>query len=76
MHDHRSHIRMHVGLLAAILALVMLRSAGVGVPTWAAYMVLLACPLMMVWMLFGMNQGSKAVSEADGSRQPEHHDAR
>jgi hypothetical protein len=39
-------------------------------------MVLLACPLMMVWMLVGMDRGSKAVSDADGNRQPEQHEVR
>jgi Protein of unknown function (DUF2933) len=47
------HIRMHAVLAAALLLLLALRFAGVAIPTAVVYVVVLACPLMMVWMMLG-----------------------
>lgn len=51
----RRHMWMHVGLLAAILAIFGLGALGVTIPSAVIYLVVLACPLMMVFMMFGMD---------------------
>jgi hypothetical protein len=58
----RRHLWMHVGLVAAILALFGLSALGVAIPTGVVYLVLLACPLMMIFMMVGMNH-----DQEDGS---------
>lgn len=51
----RRHMWMHVGLLAAILAVFGLSALGVAIPNAVVYLIVLACPLMMVFMMVGMN---------------------
>jgi hypothetical protein len=53
----RNHTWMHAGLLTAILAVFGLGALGVAVPSAVIYLIVLACPLMMVFMMFGMNHG-------------------
>ncbi len=53
----RNHSWMHAGIIAAILVVFGLGALGVTVPTAVIYLILLACPLMMVFMMFGMNHG-------------------
>ncbi len=64
----RRHMWMHVGMLAAIVAIFGLSALGVAIPTGVVYLVLLACPLMMVFMMVGM----KHDGDADHSDQPGH----
>lgn len=64
----RNHTWMHAGILGAILAVFGLGALGVAVPTAVIYLILLACPLMMVFMMFGMNHGE---ATAEGSGEPE-----
>jgi hypothetical protein len=61
----RRHRWMHVGLVAAILAIFGLSAFGVAIPTGVVYLVLLACPLMMVFMMFGMNHDHEGGSGSD-----------
>ncbi len=68
----RNHTWMHAGILAAILAVIGLGWMGVTVPSGVIYLILLACPLMMIFMMFGMNH-SHATPE--GSADPENADA-
>lgn len=49
----RHHMWMHVGLLAAIMVIFGLSALGVAIPTAVIYLVVLACPLMMVSMMLG-----------------------
>ena len=58
----RNHLWMHVGLVAAIAAIFGLSAVGVAVPTAVVYAVVLACPLMMVFMMFGMNHDHEGSS--------------
>lgn len=75
----RRHMWMHVGLLAAILAIFGLSALGVAIPTGVVYLVVLACPLMMVFMMFGMDHdhdkdhegsGHQGHAEQDGQPSP------
>lgn len=50
----RRHMWIHIGLLIAVVAVLGSRAAGVGVPTAIVYLVVLACPLMMIVMMLGM----------------------
>jgi hypothetical protein len=69
MKDHlRSHVWMHLGLLAAIAAVFVLTTVGVSVPTVVTYLIVAACPLMMIAMMVGMGAGH------DGSAQPSDHE--
>jgi hypothetical protein len=64
---------MHVGLVVAIVGIVVLNALGVVVPTAVVYLVLLACPLMMVFMMFGMKHdrdGTGHESRPDDEHQP------
>jgi len=58
---------MHMGLLAAILAVVGLSALGVTIPTGVVYLVVLACPLMMVFMMFGMSHDKEDASHGSHS---------
>jgi hypothetical protein len=65
----RHHIWMHVGLVVAILGIVGLQALGVAVPIGIVYLVVLACPLMMVFMMIGMSHdhgGSEDGNAPDG----------
>lgn len=52
----KHHTWIHIGLLIAVVAVLGSRAAGVGVPTAVIYLVVLACPLMMVLMMLGMRR--------------------
>jgi uncharacterized membrane protein len=69
----RHHLWMHAGLLAAILTVFGLSALGVTVPTAVVYLIVLACPLMMISMMFTHDHDHKAHepardSSADASR--------
>jgi hypothetical protein len=64
---------MHGGLLAAILVLFGLSALGVSIPTAAVYLVVLACPLMMVFMMFGMSHDRDDHDDHDASSGPAPH---
>lgn len=74
----RRHLWMHGGMAAAIVAIVGLRALGVAIPTGVVYLVVLACPLMMVSMMLGMNHEDDAnqpdpsghAGHADPDQQP------
>jgi hypothetical protein len=66
---------MHVGMLAAILVIFGLSALGVAIPQAVVYLVVLACPLMMVFMMFGMDHDhdhddTGHQGHADHDRQP------
>ena len=72
----KSHLWMHVGLLAAIVSIFGLSALGVSIPVGVVYLVVLACPLMMVFMMRGMNHDHASPGERDGSTRvgsAEHH---
>ena len=50
------HMKHMVGCLVLIGAFVLIRFIGDGVPRWIAGLVLLACPLMMIWMVVMMSR--------------------
>lgn len=70
-----SHIKQMLLGAAAIFGVLLLA----GIPVWAAltYSLLLACPLMMVWMMFGMKHGGHGGhgghGESDPTRHPDEH---
>jgi choline-glycine betaine transporter len=66
MKNHmRSHIWMHGGLLAAIVAVVALNAAGFVVPSAFTYLIVVACPFMMVFMMVGMSHRQDQDGQAD-----------
>ncbi|MBI2706659.1 MAG: DUF2933 domain-containing protein [Actinobacteria bacterium] len=44
---------MHAGLLVALVGIVALSALGVTIPLAIVFLVLLACPLMMILMMSG-----------------------
>lgn len=67
----RRHMWMHVGMLAAILAIFGLSALGVTIPSAVIYLVVLACPLMMVFMMFGMDHDHES-ADRDASVTHDH----
>lgn len=69
----RRHMWMHVGLLAAIAVLFGVSALGVTIPNAVVYLVVLACPAMMIFMMMGM--GHDHDGEHRGSREDrdDHH---
>lgn len=73
MHNHRNHLNL---LLAAAGVLIVLAALGVPVLTYLPVLAVLAiCPLMMVFMMRGMDHGGQASGprEADRSDEAHHH---
>lgn len=68
----RRHMWMHVGMLAAILAILGLSALGVAIPTGVVYLVVLACPLMMVLMMLGMNHDGDADQSGHVESEQQH----
>ena len=69
---HGSHLKQMLFGAAAIFGVLLL--AGLPVESALIYGVLLACPLMMVWMMFGMNgAGHGGHGESDSTRHPDDH---
>jgi hypothetical protein len=52
----KGHLWMHVGLAAAVVAVLGLNVIGVAVPTAVVYLLVLACPVMMIVMMAGMSR--------------------
>lgn len=65
----RNHMWMHTGILGAIVLVLGLGALGVAVPTAGIYLILLACPLMMIYMMFGMNHND-ATPDGSGEAGP------
>lgn len=49
------HMLMHVGVCVGVVLLVAMFASGGS--SWIRYLPFLACPLMMVFMMRGMNHG-------------------
>lgn len=54
-------------ILAAVIVLIGLSWGGVSVTPLVYPLILLACPLMMFWMMRGMNGGHRGSNDADHS---------
>lgn len=61
------HMKHMVGCLLMIGAIVAIRIAGDGVPGWAAGLVLLACPIMMIWMVVMMSRDHNDTASGDSA---------
>jgi len=61
-------------VLAAVIVLIGLSWSGVSVTPVIYPLILLACPLMMIWMMRGMNGGSGGSSN-DADRSGHHSDS-
>jgi len=73
MHNHRNHLNL---LFAAAGVFIVLAALGVPVLTYLPVLAVLAiCPLMMVFMMRGMDHGGHASGqrEADHSDEVHHH---
>lgn len=69
---HGSHLKQMLLGAAAIFGVLLV--AGLPVGTALTYGVLLACPLMMVWMMFGMNgDGHGGHGGSDTTPHPDDH---
>jgi uncharacterized membrane protein len=70
----RRHLWMHVGLIAVMAGVFGLRALGVTIPTAVIYLVVLACPLMMVSMMLGMDHDHDhdSADSADGGSSVGH----
>jgi len=62
------HMKHMVGCLLMIGAIVAIRFAGDGVPGWAAGLVVLACPIMMIWMVVMMSRDRRADARGEAPR--------
>lgn len=62
------HAKHMIGCGAVLVAVVAIRALGDGVPGWVGGLVLLACPVMMIWMVVTM-------SRHDDRGDPSHHHA-
>ena len=69
------HMKHMVGCLLVIGAIVVIRLVGDGVPAWVLGLVLLACPVMMIWMVVMMSRGggTQARDEASGDTDDRAH---
>jgi len=65
----RGHMKMHLGLLAAITVIFGLQAIGVTVPAAVLYLVVLACPLMMIAMMRGHDHGAHGAPAAGAASQ-------
>ena len=65
----RGHMKMHLALLAAITVIFGLQAIGVTVPTAVLYLVVLACPLMMITMMRGHDHRAHGAPEAGAASQ-------
>ena len=68
MHDHGSHMKLMLGAVAGFLVLGAL---GVPVLSYAPLLILLLCPLMMMFMMGGMNHGGER-QDGDDERPAAH----
>ena len=67
-----SHLKQMLFGAAAIFGVLLV--AGLPVGAALTYGLLLACPLMMVWMMFGMNGGGHGGhGESDSTPDPDEH---
>ena len=72
----RRHLWMHVGLVVAVVGVLGLSALGVDIPIGVIYLVVLACPVMMIFMMFGMNHDHEAEAgqgQATGDRPSDAH---
>lgn len=66
MHNHRNHLNL---LLAAAGVLIVLAALGVPVLAYLPVLVVLAiCPLMMVFMMRGMDHSGQDSGQRDADR--------
>jgi len=66
------HMKHMVGCLLVIGVVVLIRLAGDGVPGWLAGLVLLACPIMMIWMIVMMSRGQSGAADRDPGDHAHH----
>lgn len=59
------HMNHMVGCIAMIAVVAVLLLAGDGAPSWAPLLLVLACPLMMISMMYGMSSRSRDADNAD-----------
>lgn len=68
MHSHRNHLNL---LFAAAGVFVVLAALGVPVLSYLPFLVVLAiCPLMMVFMMRGMDHGGSGGSDREDADRP------
>lgn len=69
MHNHSSHTKL---VLAAVGGFVVLAALGVPVLAYLPLLAILAlCPLMMIFMMRGMDHGGNS-NESDGEQRTAH----
>lgn len=54
------HLWMHGALIALVIGVFGLSALGVAIPSGIYFLVVLACPLMMMTMMGGMGHGGHA----------------
>lgn len=57
MHNHGNHMKLMLGAVAGIFVLA---AFGVRVVSYAPLLILLLCPLMMMFMMRGMDHGGNS----------------
>lgn len=65
------HLKHMAGCLVLIGVLVLVRVAD-GIPSWAIGLVLIACPVMMIWMVLRMTRSDGPHDRAADDHLAEH----
>lgn len=61
---HMNHMKHMIGCVAvAAIALILAFGLGDNRPVWVAYLLVLCCPLMMVFMMLAMRRDHHDVNE-------------
>ena len=68
MHNHGSHMKL---MLWAVAGFLVLAAFGVPVLSYAPLLILLLCPLMMMFMMAGMDHGGDS-RDRDEDRPASH----
>lgn len=68
------HMKHMVGCVAVVGVVVIMASTGGGAPSWAPLLLVLACPLMMISMMYGMSHQGQGHDETDGADEDVGHD--
>ena len=67
------HMKHMVGCLLMIGAIVAIRIVGDGLPAGLAGLVLLACPIMMIWMVVMMSRDHDKTATGDSATSDHAH---
>lgn len=71
----KHHMKHMLGCVAMIAAIAIIALAGDGLPRWVPSLILLACPIMMIWMvvMMGRDHTEHATPGEGSSDEPAHH---